>query len=459
MQLASSRRWACLPRSRRQTGTSGRTRATTSGAWPQVLSCCVLYASRQTLLSRLLLSGAAFAGNFVPAPARPSRAAAVITIQRFLRGFLTRRRQASLTLPALLSSAAHHHPRRAEYQVYPCMLKRAEALAECRFRRMRDRTNLQRAASAKAAQEAAVAAARAANRAEFRRLHPSSAADFALLRGDVEAWFRQVLKPSHPAEPLHVLLGYRISSSGCPAGRHVHLHGRAVSEQLRRGAGAGARAQPQPGRGGPCEGPQAAAQQGAPAVGLLVGACRCDRASPPSSSSRSDLRLQAAERILHAVGHCSRSWHASQELVLLGEIEALRDAARPASQERIAQATLEAFANPVTLFLPRSRKSMVVYDPTSDRCCPALRTPWLRVCAGAAACAAGLLRPTPSRVSSCRPSPDLMRRTGQTSSWACGSCLQPMAPRTTNAVWRCCVPRWPCRCVLVPGSHTSARLL
>ena len=53
--------------------------------------------------------------------------------------------------------------------------------------------------------------------------------------------------------------------------------------------------------------------------------------------------------------------------MLLGEIEALCHSTRPASQQQIAQATLEAFAKPVTMFLPRSSKSMIVYDPTSDR--------------------------------------------------------------------------------------------
>ena len=57
---------------------------------------------------------------------------------------------------------------------------------------MRTQAHLDLAASTQAAQEAAVAAVRAANQAEHRRTHPSGAADFALLRADVQAWFRQV---------------------------------------------------------------------------------------------------------------------------------------------------------------------------------------------------------------------------------------------------------------------------
>ena len=56
-----------------------------------------------------------------------------------------------------------------------------------------------------------------------------------------------------------------------------------------------------------------------------------------------------------------------QELVLLGEIEALSTAARPDAKHRIAQATLETFAAPLHMYLPGSRKNVSVYDPAMDR--------------------------------------------------------------------------------------------
>ena len=69
-------------------------------------------------------------------------------------------------------------------------------------------------------------------------------------------------------------------------------------------------------------------------------------------------------------GHLSRSHRCPhlQELVLLGEIEALSTDVRPVTKQRIAQATLETFAAPASTYLPRSKKTLSVYEPSMFRC-------------------------------------------------------------------------------------------